>query len=38
MACLFAARLSAGGVAVTMLAGWPAGREALLRDGVTVVD
>jgi 2-dehydropantoate 2-reductase len=38
MACLFAARLSAGGVAVTMLAGWPAGLEALRRDGVTVVD
>jgi 2-dehydropantoate 2-reductase len=38
MACLFAARLSAAGVAVTMLAGWPAGLEALRRDGVTVVE
>lgn len=38
MACLFAARLSAAGVAVTMLGGWPAGLEALRQYGVTVVE
>ncbi len=29
MACLFAARLSAAEVAVTMLGGWPAGLDGL---------
>jgi 2-dehydropantoate 2-reductase len=38
MACLFAGRLSAAGVAVTMLAGWPAGLQALRQNGVIVVD
>ena len=38
MACLFAARLSAAEVAVTMLGGWPAGLEALRQYGVTVVE
>lgn len=38
MACLFAARLAASGVDVTMLANWPAGLEALQRAGVTVVE
>jgi 2-dehydropantoate 2-reductase len=38
MACLFAARLSSAGVAVTMLAGWPAGLQALRQDGVTVIE
>jgi len=38
MACLFAARLSAAGVAVTMLGSWPAGLQALRQDGVIVVE
>jgi 2-dehydropantoate 2-reductase len=38
MACLFAARLVAAGIDVTMLANWPAGLEALQRFGVTVVE
>jgi 2-dehydropantoate 2-reductase len=38
MACLFAARLSAGGTAVTMLGSWPEGIQALRQDGVRLVD
>jgi 2-dehydropantoate 2-reductase len=38
MACLFAARLSAAGVSVTMLVGWPAGLQALRQEGVTIVE
>jgi len=38
MACLFAARLSAAGTAVTMLGNWPEGLEALRTSGVTLVD
>jgi len=37
MASLFAARLSAVGVAVTMLGTWPAGLEALNQKGVTLI-
>jgi 2-dehydropantoate 2-reductase len=36
LACLFAARLSAAGNAVAMLGSWPAGLEAIRRDGVRV--
>ena len=38
MACLFAARLSAAGVFVTMLAGWQAGLQALRQEGVSLVE
>ena len=38
MACLFAARLSAAGVRVTMLGTWPEGTEALLQNGVRLMD
>ena len=38
MASLFASRLSAAGVAVTMLGTWPAGLEALKQRGVTLVE
>lgn len=38
MASLFASRLSAAGVAVTMLGTWPAGLEALKQQGVTLVE
>ncbi len=38
MACLFAARLSAAGIAVTMLGGWPDGLEVLRTRGVTLVE
>ncbi len=38
MACLFAARLSAAGIAVTMLGGWREGLYALRQRGVIVVD
>ena len=38
MACLFAARLAAAGIDVTLLANWPAGLEALQKSGVTVVE
>ena len=38
MACLFAARLSAAGIGVTMLGSWREGLEALRRSGVTLVD
>jgi len=38
MACLFAARLSAAGVGVTMLGSWLEGLEALRQHGVTLVD
>jgi len=38
MACLFAARLSAAGVSVTLLGTWPEGLEALRRRGVILVD
>jgi len=38
MACLFAARLSAAGFPVVMLASWPAGLDALARDGVTLIE
>jgi 2-dehydropantoate 2-reductase len=38
MACLFAARLSAAGIDVTMLGTWPEGLEALSRYGVRVVE
>jgi 2-dehydropantoate 2-reductase len=37
LACLFAARLSAIGERVQMLAGWPEGLAALHRDGVTLL-
>jgi 2-dehydropantoate 2-reductase len=37
LACLFAARLSAAGQQVNMLAGWPEGLAALQRNGVTQV-
>jgi 2-dehydropantoate 2-reductase len=37
MACLFASRLAAGGVDVTMLGTWAGGLEALRRNGVRVV-
>lgn len=38
MACLFAARLSAAGVFVTMLAGWQASLQALRQEGVSLVE
>jgi 2-dehydropantoate 2-reductase len=38
MASLFAARLSAAGVAVTMLGTWSAGLEVLKQQGVTLVE
>jgi 2-dehydropantoate 2-reductase len=38
MACLFAARLSACGVAVTMLGGWQEGLKALEENGVRIVE
>ena len=38
MACLFAARLAAIGVPVTMMGTWQAGLEALKEHGVTVVE
>ena len=38
MASLFASRLSAAGVAVTMLGTWPAGLEALKQQGVNLVE
>jgi len=38
MACLFAARLSAAGVDVSMLGTWPAGLDALRQRGVTLLD
>jgi 2-dehydropantoate 2-reductase len=38
MACLFAARMSTAGVAVTMLGTWQEGMAALRQNGVTVVD
>lgn len=37
MACLFAARLSASGLPVTMLGSWPAGLQALAQNGVCLV-
>lgn len=36
MACLFAARLAAAGIPVTLLGSWPAGLNALRRDGVCI--
>lgn len=38
MACLFAARLSAAGVPVAILANWKAGLEAIRRNGVHLVE
>lgn len=38
MACLFAARLSAAGLAVRMLGSWPEGLEALRQHGARLVD
>lgn len=38
MACLFASRLAAAGVSVTLLGSWPEGLEALRQHGVTVVE
>ena len=38
VACLFAARLSAGGVPVTMLGSWPAGLQALSQSGVRLLE
>jgi 2-dehydropantoate 2-reductase len=38
MACLFAARLSAADVSVTMLGSWPAALDALRQYGVTLVE
>jgi 2-dehydropantoate 2-reductase len=38
LACLFAARLSAAGVSVTMLGTWHQGLEALSQRGVTLVE
>lgn len=38
MACLFAARLSAAGVPVTMLGTWNEGLRALRQDGVTITE
>lgn len=38
MACLFAARLSAAGIPVTMLGAWPEGLAALAQNGVTLVE
>ena len=37
MACLFAARLIAAGLRVTLLGTWPAGLQALQEDGVRLV-
>jgi 2-dehydropantoate 2-reductase len=38
MACLFAARLSATGIPVTMLGTWKAGLETLQNEGVTIIE
>jgi len=38
MACLFAGRLSAAGLPVSMLGTWPAGLDALRQSGVTLVE
>lgn len=38
LACLFAARLAAAGMAVTMLGSWPEGIAALRHDGVRLVE
>lgn len=38
MACLFAARLSAANIPITMMGSWPEGLEALRQNGVTLVD
>lgn len=38
MACLFAARLSAAGIPVTMLGTWKEGLETLQKEGVTIID
>lgn len=38
VACLFAARLSAGGVPVIMLGSWPAGLQALSQNGVRLLE
>jgi 2-dehydropantoate 2-reductase len=38
MACLFAGRLSAAGIPVTMLGSWPEGLETLRTRGVTVIE
>ncbi len=38
MACLFAARLAAAGIRVTMMGSWPEGTEALLQNGVRITD
>ena len=38
MACLFAARLSAAGVSVTLLGTWHDGLDALRRDGIILED
>jgi 2-dehydropantoate 2-reductase len=37
LACLFAGKLAAAGVRVSMLGSWPEGLAALRRDGVTLV-
>ncbi len=38
MACLFAARLAASGIDITMLGSWPAGLAALKEHGVRLVE
>lgn len=38
MACLFAARLAAGGVPVTLLGAWQAGLQALRTEGVRLIE
>lgn len=38
VACLFAARLSAGGVSVVMLGSWPAGLQALSQTGAHLLE
>lgn len=38
MACLFAARLAAAGIAVTMLGTWPEGLRSLREGGVRLID
>jgi 2-dehydropantoate 2-reductase len=38
MACLFAARLAAAGIAFRMLGSWPEGVDALRREGVRLVE
>ncbi len=38
LGCLFAARLSAAGIPVTLLGSWPEGLEALARNGVILVE